>query len=600
MSDAALARDASSTGRALRAALLFLLFGLAWVLLSDRILRASVSDPLRLTRLETLKGWAFVLLSAGVIWALVRHAVRDVASDERHFRALVEQMLAGVGVVQEGRVVYANPRLARVVGMSVAELLSLEHPEDVVVEGQRPLAKELLSGASPPHRRGSTLRVRTPDGQERPVEVALQDTEWRGRPARIALVLDRSEETALEEQLRHAQRMDALGQLTGAVAHDFNNLLTAVSGPLELALMELDEGHPVREELTEGLTAVRSASRLTRQLLTFSRKRVSRPRPVELNETLRSLQGMLERLMPEGLAYAAELEDLGGSVVIDPAHLEQVLVNLVVNARDAMPGGGRLCIRTRRVSGSSGLLRRRDGLHPGDHAVLEVSDTGHGMDHDTRVRAFEPFFTTRERGTGLGLSTVFGIVRQAGGFIRVESESGSGTTMQVHLPLQDVRVSFPDGVSAPGVERGGPADRQGAGRSAAALLDGRWGAGRTILVAEDEDGVRRVFERVLGRAGFRVLSASDGAAALELADASEDPIDLLVTDMMLPGMSGLEVSEAFSRRRPGVPVLYSSGYSEEDLTRKLSTRPGLSYLEKPFQVDQLLDAVAAALNGDPA
>ncbi len=583
-----------SPGRALRVALIYLLAGLLWILASDRILEALASDPELLTRLQTLKGWAFVVFSAALLWALVRHEIHGLEQGERRFRALVEQSLAGVGVVQDGRIVYANPKLAGILGLTMRELLALEHPEEMVTEPHRAAVADLWAGGpelggpeSVRKRHRRTLRVRAADGKERPVEMSFQEIDWRGRPARIALVLDRSGEEALEEQLRHAQRMEAIGRLTGAVAHDFNNLLTAVNGPIELALLELDETHPVRADLTEALKAVESASRLTRQLLTFSRKRVSRPRPVDVNDALTALRPMVERLAGKGISVAFEVGPPDGRVLIDPAHLEQVVVNLVVNARDAMPEGGALTIRTRIVPGDPQTLRHRDGLSPGAHSVLEVADTGHGMSEDTRRRAFEPFFTTREKGTGLGLSTVFGIVRQAEGFIRVNSGPGQGTTMQVHLPVTDAEVEEAAPAEDVSVSRTGPA----AGRSSPVE--------RTIMVVEDEASVRRVFERALGREGFRVLAAGDGTSALEIMQAHDGDIHLLITDVMLPGMSGVDLAAEVSRRHPGASVLYASGYSEENLSRQMRMTPELDFLEKPFQIDQLLTLVRRAL-GDEA
>jgi len=276
-----------------------------------------------------------------------------------------------------------------------------------------------------------------------------------------------------------------------------------------------------------------------------------------------------------------------------------------VNAREAMPGGGALRIRTRLVASDPAKLRHRGGLNPGAHAVLEVADTGHGMDPDTRTHAFEPFFTTREKGTGLGLSTVFGVVRQADGFIRVQSELGQGTTMQVHLPLSDAPAEAAGeaggggardaagarGTAGASIPAYGPSDDQGA----AGARDPKRG---TVLVADDEESVRRLFNRVLGRAGYRVLSAGDGPSALGLADTHGEDIDLLITDVSLPGMSGLALGTEFERRHPKVPVLYMSGYSEEDLIEQLRTRRGIAFLEKPFQIDELLGAVQGAMGGE--
>ncbi len=586
------ARSLPSYGAA-RAALVYLALGVVWILVSDTLLDATVSDIHILSRLQTIKGWFFVVSSAGVIYALVRREIRTAKREEGHFRALVEQSFAGVCVVQNKRFVYANPKLGQILGRPVRDLTELTSAEEVFSEGHRGAFFDVVAQAveayqeGPPHAPPppQKLRITRSDGSERAIEVSAQAITWHDRPAVIVLIVDRTEQEALEEQLRHAQRMEAIGQLTGAIAHDFNNLLTAVSIPLELAMMEIGDDHEISRDLSDALQATRTAAQLTRQLLTFSRKRVSRPEVMDVNKALEGLENMLDRLTGETVAMRLELGEPSGMVLIDPSHLEQVLMNLVVNARDAMPDGGDITIRTKLVPAHREFLRHRGGLKPGPHAVIEVEDTGVGMDRPTQLRIFEPFFTTKEKGTGLGLPTVFGIVRQAEGFVRVKSSLGRGTRMQVYLPLME---------EAPSEDlRGGR--EQDFGEAREARVPDR--KGKTILVVEDDVMVRRQLERALRRAGYRVLAAGGGAAALRLAEQNDGPIHVLLTDLMLPDVNGINLASEFRKSHSGTAVLFFSGYSEEAIIRQLRAEPGLPFLEKPFQVPQLIEAIDRVLSG---
>ncbi len=409
----------------------------------------------------------------------------------------------------------------------------------------------------------------------------MQEIDWHAHPAVIAIVVDHSEREALEEQLRRAQRMEAIGQLTGAIAHDFNNLLTTVIAPLELALEEVDRGSAVHADVVEALRSANRAAQLSRQLLTFSRKRVSRPEVVELDARIRGLTDMLGRFAREGVTVRFELNDASAAVFIDPSQLEQVLVNLVVNANDAMPRGGTLTVRTAAVPGQADTIRHSEGSHAGPYALIEVADTGVGMDPAAQRRAFEPFFTTKELGTGLGLSTVFGIVKQAGGFIRIESTPGRGTTMQVHLPLYEA-------IGAPERPVAGRAAKEAQARSAEP-------GPVTAVVVEDDASVRNLYDRVLSRGGLRVLGAGGPQEALRLAREHDGDIHLLITDVTLRGMSGILLGAEFRKHRPNISVLYSVSYAEESVTRQLREKSRFPILEKPFQISELREAIGTAL-----
>ena len=571
---------------ALRPTLLYLLLGVVWILASDQVLAGLVQDQALLTELQTLKGWAFVVLSAAVIYSLVMREIGRLQRAESRFQVLVEHALAGVCVVQHGRLAYVNPKFAEIFGASVAELLKVEDFCDLVVEEHRRLFGSLLTSPpaptsdspSPSASDTRIVRVVRRDDAESSIEVAAQPIEWRGAPAVIAMVLDRSEEERLEEQLRHAQRMEAMGRLTGSIAHDFNNLLTAAGVPLELALADLEADHTAREEVAEAWRAIASATRLTQQLLTFSRRRVTHPKRVDLAAAARDMSGMLGRLLGKDVELVVEACEPAGTVLIDPSHLEQVLVNLVMNACEAMPEGGKVVLRTSLAPPDPEVLRHRDGLTPGAHAILEVVDAGEGIDEALQSRIFEPFFTTKEKGTGLGLSTVFGIVRQAGGFVRVQSQVGRGTAMQVYLPME----------APPAPAESRPEPPPPAARPLSIERD------RTILVVEDDDAVRRVFGRVLSGAGFRVLEVGDPLEALELARRADQEIDMMITDITLPGMSGVTLGTEFQRHRPDAAVLYASGYSGHEIVQQRADA-SLPFLEKPFLATELLERVSTLL-----
>ncbi len=369
-----------------------------------------------------------------------------------------------------------------------------------------------------------------------------------------------------EEQLRTAMKMEAIGRLAGGVAHDFNNVLTAILGYSELILSGLKEDDPMHAGVVEIRRAGLRAAALTRQLLAFSRRQDLQPRVINLNVIVADIERMLRRLIGEDVRLATSLDPGLGNVKADPGQIEQVLVNLVVNARDAMPSGGSITVLTGNVAGGG-------ALPGGEWVALSVLDTGTGMDAETRAHLFEPFFTTKGvgKGTGLGLSTVYGIVQQSGGTIGVETEPGQGTRFTIHLP----RTNEPLDAPAP-----------------APLPAASSAASGTILVVEDADGLRRMLVDMLGRAGYSVLEACDGAEALSLCGLHESPIDLVLTDLMMPGMSGRDVVARLKRERPGLPVIYMSGYAgESSLRKEIDKEDG--FLSKPFTPAALLAKVGA-------
>ncbi len=393
----------------------------------------------------------------------------------------------------------------------------------------------------------------------------------------VALAIEASERTRLEAQLAKVQKLDSIGQLAGGVAHDFNNLLTAILGYAELVLDKLPAEDGLREEIAEIHRAAERGAQLTRQLLTFARTQVVQPRVVDLNELTRGAEKLLRRLLGENIELVTRLDPMLGLVRVDPGQMEQVIVNLSVNSRDAMPAGGRLTVETRDVCLNADDTAGHAGATPGRYAQLSVTDTGHGMDHETLGRLFEPFFTTKSpgKGTGLGLAICYGIVRQAGGYIWAHSEPGRGSTMEIHLPVvttAEIAVTVPE--------------------DALAVPRGR----ETILLVEDEQQIREVVSRVLTRTGYRVLVASTGREGLELAAQHGAEISAVVTDVVLPHLGGQELVAQLRQERPSLPVIFVSGYTQGRVLEAELQQPRTLFLAKPFTPSDLARSVRDLLD----
>jgi PAS domain S-box-containing protein len=388
---------------------------------------------------------------------------------------------------------------------------------------------------------------------------------------------DVSERRQLESQLRQAQKMEAVGQLAGGVAHDFNNLLTVIGGRCYLMLGKLPSDDPLRRELELVRGAAERAARLTHQLLAFSRKQVLEPRVLDLNETVTGIEPLLRRLIGEHIEIEVTRGAGLGHVKADAGQLEQVILNLSVNARDAMPHGGRLILETAGVTLDAAGARRAHDVEPGPYLVLSVTDTGHGMDAATRAQIFEPFFTTKEvgKGTGLGLATVYGIVKQSGGFIEVESEPGQGACFRVYLPRVDEAPAPSEGAKAPG---------------------SRLRGSETVLLVEDDESLRTLAREILTVQGYTVLEAASPREALRLQQGHPGAIHLLLTDVVMPQMNGLQLSQRLKTERPGMAVLFMSGYTGTALTQQGGGEFGGAILQKPFTPDGLSRRVREVLD----
>ena len=502
------------------------------------------------------------------------------AAEREHLAAAVHQAAESMVMTDRaGKIEYVNPAFTRITGYTAADAIGRD-------------TQFLMDGAADPGRQaevraawargevwGGRLRYRHKDGSLVDVDLAVSPLR-DGSGAVVGSVdvaRDVSRETALEAQLVEAQRMEAVGRLAGGIAHDFNNILTAISGFGELASAEVISGSPVAEDIVEIRKASDRAAALTRALLAFSRRQVMQPSVLRLNEVVSDVSPMLARVIGEDVELVIRSAPELACTLADRSQLEQVVMNLVVNARDAMPDGGRLTIETANVDLDAEYVHTHVGAAAGPHVMLAVSDTGVGMTTEVMEHAFEPFFTTKshDKGTGLGLSTVIGIVQQSGGTIDVYSEPGLGTAFKIYLPrVEPQREPVP---------------------TAAPHLDSARG-NETILVAEDERAVRHFVERVLTHAGYRVLTAANGAEALALA-RSLDHVDLLFTDMVMPGMRGPELAKELAAERPGLRTIYASGYTDDAMFRSQAAEGPPPYVAKPFTAEVLLARVREVLDG---
>ena len=407
--------------------------------------------------------------------------------------------------------------------------------------------------------------------------IPVSDPETGQMTGALVTFLDITERKHLEEQLRQCQKMEAVGRLAGGIAHDFNNLLTAIIGYSQLLLGRLEVGNPMQEELEEIRKAGERAASLTRQLLAFSRKELLQPQVLDLNALVANLDKMLRRLIGEDIELVTIFGPRLGRVEADPAQLEQVVLNLVVNARDAMPQGGKIVIETKNLELDEAYAHQHVGVSPGRYVMLAVSDQGCGMDAETLKHIFEPFYTTKHHaeGTGLGLSTVYGVVKQSGGNIWAYSEVGRGTTFKIYLPQVNEVVDA---------------------RKTEAVSTAVAGGTETVLLAEDEKLVRKFVRSILEKSGYTVLEAHHGSEALRVALQHPGPIHLLLTDMVMPLMDGKLLAQRMVVLRPGIRVLYMSGYSENAVVHHGVLESGTAFIEKPFTVETLARKVREALD----
>jgi two-component system cell cycle sensor histidine kinase/response regulator CckA len=508
----------------------------------------------------------------------------QLAASEEKFRQLAENILEVFFLTSadSSQMLYVSPAYETIWGRSPDALytnprgwIEAIHPED-----RARIQAEDVAAAQSPAAYTREFRIVRPDKSVRHIHArGFPIKNAAGEIYRIAgLAQDMTERNTLQAQLLQSQKMEAIGRLAGGIAHDFNNMLTAINGYSQLAMRKLDAHDPAYAHIEQIRGAGERAATLTRQLLAFSRKQILQPRVVSLNVIAFDLQRLLGRLIGEDVQLVTALGQNLGSVRVDPGQIDQVIMNLAVNARDAMPKGGRLTLETSNVDLDASYAQREDNVNPGRYVMLAVSDTGVGMTPEVKAHLFEPFFTTKGpgAGTGLGLATAHGVVKQSGGFITVYSELGHGTTFKVYLPRVD---EAPEPVHKP-VDTG-PAVK----------------ASGTILLAEDDDFVRTLTLSVLRGAGYTVFEASSGAEALLVVERHPQPLHLLITDVVMPGIGGPELAHRALELRPDLRVLYMSGYTGTGVLHEGVIGPDTPFLSKPFMPDQLLAKVRSVISG---
>ncbi len=526
----------------------------------------------------------FFAVALLICWfnAALRATQESLRRSESNFRSLVMNAPYGIcrcnslGILQD-----ANPALVEMFGYTSAHDLRGRHLGSMYADAQQwfqtadyfhagkefnNLTTECVS------KDGSTIVARIsgrsiPNGKDgSSFEIFMEDV---------------SETRALELQFRQSQKMEAIGRLAGGIAHDFNNLLMVISGYAEFLLDRLGPDPRLRGPAQEISKATARATSLTRQLLAFSRKQMLAPKVLELNEVVSENLKMLTRMIGEDIDLVMVPDAALGAVRADPGQIDQVIMNLAVNARDAMPQGGKLTIETANTTLDENFARTHPPLVPGDYIMLAISDTGIGMDSETLSHIFEPFFTTKgAKGTGLGLSTVYGIVKQSGGFVFADSQPQHGSTFRVYFPRADGRE---ESAATPGFAGLPRADR---GRE-------------TILLVEDEGNVRHLVRQYLERQGYKILEAEDGAAALQIVDGFQGSIDLLLTDVIMPAMNGRELAAKIAKAFPGVRILYMSGYAENAVGHDGMIDAGINLLQKPFSLPALKDRLRELLDSEP-
>ncbi|HEY6442444.1 MAG TPA: PAS domain S-box protein [Candidatus Acidoferrales bacterium] len=508
----------------------------------------------------------------------IRH---ELVRREELFRLISENAADMIAVVDgEGKRLYNSPAYERILGYTTEELQSTSsldqiHPDDRYLVEEA--AREARTGGV-----GRTIqyRMRHKNGAWHILESGASGVlNAHGKVEKLIIVnRDVTARRNLEDQFRQAQKMEAVGRLSGGVAHDFNNLLGVIIGYAEFLQERLEPENALRGSVDEILNAGKRAAALTRQLLAFSRQQVLDPKVIELNGAVSDMEKLLRRLIGEDVELSTQLASDLGRVKADQGQLEQVVMNLAVNARDAMPQGGKLLIATENVVMDEAFVRRYPyPVQPGPYVCLSVTDSGTGMDAETKARAFEPFFTTKEKGkgTGLGLSTVYGVVKQSGGYIDIFSSPGAGTTFKIYLP----RINEAVNLSSPS-------------QSGAGSFEGK----ETILLAEDEASLRKLTRTTLEQSGYKVLEAKDGVEALSVSEACDLPIDLLLTDVVMPGMGGRALAEELTRRRPEMRVVYMSGYTGQGVGTQGPIDPGSDFLPKPFTRVVLARKIREALD----
>lgn len=507
---------------------------------------------------------------------------------EEKYRILSEQSRTGIFLHQDEKILYANSRILEMTGYDESDLPQIMQSSiyDFVPESDVEKARKRVNDRINSAEDVSDYEIRLvkKNGDIIWTDIAISKVEHNGKPAIMGNIIDitekkktEEEKERLEEELRQSQKMEAIGRLAGGVAHDFNNLLTGITGNISMALLDLEENTPLAQTLLEINAISKRAANLTRQLLAFSSKQILEPKVVNLNNRINDLNKMLARIIGEDIKLKTELDENLGQIRVDPGQVEQIIVNLSVNARDAMPKGGTLILKTENAIISGDEMKSLNDLKPGDYVKFSVVDDGQGIDEETLAKIFEPFFTTKPKGkgTGLGLSTVYGIVKQQNGHIEVESEPEKGTTFQIYFPQVDQK---PYDYSKEELPKGMPKGSE------------------TVLLAEDEDIVREMTGAILIRLGYKVIETSNGDEALKAFSKHKEQIDLLLTDVVMPGMSGPELAKQLNKQKPLLKILFTSGYTNDKIIHHGVKDETVSFIGKPYTPQELAHKVREVLD----
>lgn len=525
------------------------------------------------------------------------HVMRDITEQKRaeealkeseeKYRTVVENAGEIILISQDEMIKYTNPRALEILGYSMEELLSKPfvefiHPDDrdMALEYYRKVVNREIKMKS-----GYCLRIFDKQGNLKWLEINAVPIEWQGKPAELNIIRDITELKKAEEekkdlynQLLHAQKMEAIGKLSAGIAHEFNNILTSIKGFTQLAMLSISENDPIKHYLQNVIDSSDKAEKLVRQLLAFSAKQILERKIININELIRNTSELIKRLIGEDIILSLNLSAHIGLVEVDPVQIENAIVNLVLNAKDAMPQGGHLIIETENVEIDEEFIKEHQEAKIGQYIMISIKDTGVGIPDEIKDRIFEPFFTTKDEKTaGLGLSTVFGIVKQHGGYIRFESKVGRGTTFKIYLPrvkkeLEEAHIKQWEGNIVKGHE--------------------------TVLVIDDDAHVRATVLEMLKKLGYKTLEASNPDIALFLAQFYNKPIQLVICDVVMPGMSGIKLLSKFKNYRPDTKILYMSGYTDDVIAKHGIVEKGINLIQKPFSIEALSRKIREVLDKD--